>query len=252
MTEESQKAPLPPPPRSSRFKSDAQIDESRLEGKTYGGILLYYREAIFDKIHRSENLNEIIRYFFFWSVLFSGIFGTLLGVFSKNLQIISGAVKVPALLWGSLVICLPALFTFNVLLGSKLSLRQTAAVLAMLTYLISTVLVSLSPIVLFFIICSSVKGFVILLTVVAFSIVGVFGASLLWNSMGYLTERAGYNYDSKIIRAWTVIYMLVGTQFAWILRPFIGDPGEFAWVRSIGGNFYTGLFQIIADLFAKS
>src|SRR5690606_1023638 len=173
------------------------------------------------------------------------------GFFTLNLQIISGAIKVPLLLWGTVFICLPALFTFNVLLGSKLSLKQTAAVLAMSAYLIATVLVSLAPIVLFFIICSSVNSFVILLTVIAFAIAGVFGVTLLWRAMSYLTERAGFEYDPKIIRVWTLIYMFVGTQFAWPLRPFIGDPGDFAWVREVSGNFYTGLFGIITDLFTR-
>ena len=246
-------SPAPPQSKlaSPRFGSHVPIDSSKIQGRSYGGILLYYRDAIFDKIQRSESLNGMIAYFMLWSIIFAAAFGCLLGFFSRNLQIVSGALKVPILLWGSLAICLPALFTFNVLLGSKLSFKQTAAVLAMTTYLISTVLVSLSPIVFFFIICASVKGFVILLTVIAFSIAGLFGVSLLWNAMGYLTERAGYAYDSKIIKAWTVIYMFVGTQFAWILRPFVGDPGEFAWLRTIGGNFYTGLFQIITDLFTK-
>lgn len=248
----AQQQPRPPAGpiavRKSRFKSDEPIDALKMEGRSYGGILLYYREGIFDKIQRSDDLNGIIFYFLKWSVIFSAILGAVLGFYSLNLQILSGALKVPVLLWGSLGICLPALFTFNVLLGSKLSFKQTTAVLAMTTYLISTVAVSLSPILLFFIMCGSAKSFVIVLTVIALAVAGMFGVSLLWNAMGYLTERAGYAYDAMIIQAWTLIYVFVGTQFAWILRPFIGDRGDFAFLRSIGGNFYTGLFNIILDM----
>jgi len=67
--------------------------------------------------------------------------------------------------------------------------------------------------------------------------------------MGYLTVRSGNEYNSKIVRAWTLIYIFVGTQLAWILRPFIGDPGSFAWFRHIGGNFYSGTIRIILDVF---
>jgi hypothetical protein len=81
----------------------------------------------------------------------------------KTRQLLSVIVSA-LLLWGSLGICLPALFTFNVLLGSKLSFKQTTAVLAMATYLISTVLASLAPILLFFFICTEVKPFAILIT----------------------------------------------------------------------------------------
>lgn len=103
----------------------------------------------------------------------------------------------------------------------------------------------------FFIICSSTKSFVVLLTVLSCAIAGGFGVALLWRAMGYLTERAGYVYDAKIVQARTFIYIFVGTQFAWILRPFVGNPGEFASLRKIGGNFYTGIFQIAMDLFQR-
>jgi hypothetical protein len=231
----------------SRFRVDEPIDPAKVSRRGYGSLLLYYREAVFDKIHRSEKLDEMIRYYAQHSIGFAALFGALLGFFTFNLQIISGAIKIPLLLWGTLGICLPALFTFNVLLGSKLSLKQTAAVLSMSTYLLSTVMASLSPILLLFAISSREKSFVILLCVLSCATAGIFGVSLLWNAMGYLTVRSGYEYDAKIVRAWTLIYIFVGTQLAWILRPFIGDPGQFAWLRHVGGNFYTGTYHILLD-----
>ena len=143
----------------SRFRVDEPIDPAKVSGRGYGSLLLYYREAVFDKIHRSEKLDEMIRYYAQHSIGFAALFGALLGFFTFNLQIISGAIKIPLLLWGTLGICLPALFTFNVLLGSKLSLKQTAAVLSMSTYLLSTVMASLSPILLLFAISSREKSF---------------------------------------------------------------------------------------------
>ena len=102
---------------------------------------------------------------------------------------------------------------------------------------------------LFFVISTNEKNFVILLCVACLSVAGIFGVVLLWKAMGYLTVRAGQVYDSTIIKTWTVIYVFVGTQLSWLLRPFVGDPGNFAFVRQVGGNFYTGLARIIMDLF---
>jgi hypothetical protein len=234
-----------------KFHVDTPIDPAKTAGRGYGALLLYYREAIFDAIFRAERLNEMIRYFALRSLALSVIYGALIGCFTHNLQILSSAVKVPVLLWGTLGICLPALFTFNVLLGSKLSLKQTTAVLSMSTYLLATVLASLSPIVLFFAISAHQKSFVVLLCVLSCAIAGAFGVSLLWNAMGYLTLRSGNDYDSKIVRAWTLIYIFVGTQFAWILRPFVGDPGNFMLFRHLGGNFYTGTYRILIDFLGR-
>ena len=56
-------------------------------------------------------------------------------------------------------------------------------------------------------------------------------------------EQAVANRESVanfILTIWVVIYMLVGTQMGWILRPFIGNPNtEFAWFRPREGAFFT-------------
>jgi len=236
------------PPEPDRFRVDEKIDENKVEGRSHGALLLYYREAVFDKIHRADDLPGMIRHYLLYSLLFGAIFGLSLGCHALGWQLLSSAVKIPVLLWGTLLICLPALFTFNVLLGSKLSIQQTAAVLAMSTYLLTAILVSLAPIMMFFIISTQEKEFVILLTVLSCGLAGVFGVLLLWQAMGYLTVRAGYPYDAKIIKAWTLIYVFVGTQAAWLLRPFVGDQDHFAVFRQIGGNFYNGLFHIIEEM----
>jgi hypothetical protein len=53
-----------------------------------------------------------------------------------------------------------------------------------------------------------------------------------------------------ILTIWVVIYMLVGTQMGWILRPFIGNPGaEFAWFRPREGSFFTAVWGAIQHFF---
>ncbi len=247
VVEESDVQPQPSA-EEKRFRVREAIDLEKVKGRSYGALLLYYREAVFDKIHRAEDLGGMIRHYLFYSLLFGAIFGATLGFHTLHWQILSGAFKIPFLLWGTLLVCLPALFTFNVLLGSKLSIAQTTAVLAMSTYLLTAILVSLSPIALFFIISTPSKEFIILLTVACCALGGCFGVSLLWNAMGYLTLRAGYAYDSMIIKVWTLIYVFVGTQAAWLLRPFVGDPEHFFLLRKLGGNFYTGLWHIIVNM----
>jgi hypothetical protein len=46
----------------------------------------------------------------------------------------------------------------------------------------------------------------------------------------------------RVFRTWLVIYALVGSQMAWILRPFIGTQGlEFALFRTREGSFFEGV-----------
>ncbi len=223
-------------------------DPADLEGRGFGWILLNQREAIFDMISQGRNLNAMIRYFALWAVLFAAIFGATLGFHALNLQILSSLIKSPLLIFGTMGICLPALFTFNVLLGSKLSFKQATAMLSITSYLMAAILVSLAPIMLFFIVSTTSKNFILLLNVAAYGIAGLFGVRMLWTGMNYLTVEAGYEPNRQIIQVWTLIYIFVGTQLAWILRPFIGEPGEFVFFRNIEGNFYQAVFNAFLNL----
>ncbi|MCW6010691.1 hypothetical protein K1W54_39995 [Micromonospora sp. CPCC 205371] len=52
-----------------------------------------------------------------------------------------------------------------------------------------------------------------------------------------------------LLYIWIMLFGFVGTQLAWTLRPFFGNPGqEFALFRSIEGNFYAEIIRTIAHL----
>ncbi len=53
-----------------------------------------------------------------------------------------------------------------------------------------------------------------------------------------------------LLYIWIVLFGFVGTQLAWTLRPFFGDPGTpFGLFREIGGTFYADVFRTIGNLF---
>jgi hypothetical protein len=53
-----------------------------------------------------------------------------------------------------------------------------------------------------------------------------------------------------LLYIWILLFGFVGTQLAWTLRPFFGDPGQdFALFRSIEGNFYAEILKTISNLF---
>ena len=228
-----------------RIAPEPPISPEELKGKGYGWILLHYRGIIFDKVAENQDLNPMIFYFLRHAAIYAAIFGFTLGFYAKNLQLLLAALKAPVLIIGTMGICLPALYTFNVLMGSRLSFKQAAAMLSLTTYVMATVLVSVAPIMAFFILTTTGKPFVLLLNVAFFAAAGLFGLRFLWAGMGSQTLHAGYRPNLWIIRVWTLIYMFVGTQFAWLLRPFFGNPGETVLFRNLEGNFYQSVFRSI-------
>jgi hypothetical protein len=46
-----------------------------------------------------------------------------------------------------------------------------------------------------------------------------------------------------------LIFGLVGTQMAWVLRPFFGQPHQvFQWFSPRGSNFFEGLWGALRSL----
>lgn len=229
-----------------------EADKERIKNLrkySYGQMLLREREYILEKIYREHDLDRQIRYFSLYTFLFSAIYGFSLGMFVGGMQILAALIKIPLLLFGSLFICLPALYTLNILFGIKLTFKQTLTMLLASTYLMSVMLGSLSPILLFFITLTATKSFISSLNIIMFGISSVFGLRLLWIGMRYLTVRSHYHIRSHIVKIWYIIYVVIVAQLAWILRPFIGEKGHFEIFREIEGNVYLSLYKMILNIF---
>lgn len=55
---------------------------------------------------------------------------------------------------------------------------------------------------------------------------------------------------ARIFRVWLVLYMLVGAQMGWVLRPFIGAPHlEFTWFREREANVFIDILRTIGSFF---
>ena len=64
--------------------------------------------------------------------------------------------------------------------------------------------------------------------------------------VGAATERPA---SMTLVYIWILLFGFVGTQLAWTLRPFFGNPDStFALFREIEGNFYAEIFRTIAGL----
>jgi len=228
----------PPPPSEESLE--------RLKSYSYGQLLLHERGYLFEMIRSEQDVKHLIRYFLLYSLLFAAIYGLSLGAYAHNLQLLASPVKVPALLLGTLFICLPALYLLNVMAGSRLSLKQNLVLLLAATYLMSVILASMSPIFLVFTFFEELKRFTSILNLFIFSIAGCAGLRFFWKGIRYHRPSSFF-----ALRIWLIIYILVGTQLAWILRPFLGERGHFLLFREIEGNFFLGVYHTLLTFWAS-
>jgi hypothetical protein len=180
----------------------------------------------------------------------------------------------PVLFLLTLAICLPTLYLFNLLCGGRLTARQALALVLSAITVTSTLTLAFAPITLFFMVTAQSYPFFILLNTAILTLTGTVGLSFLVSGMRSMNAQAlaelpeaaepaaaaegplpaptprPRQVSTNLLMIWVLLYGFVGTQLAWTLRPFHGDPSmPFILFRPVESNFYLGVVQTILRLF---
>lgn len=213
--------------------------------------ILRAQTALFEQIHSQKELPRIIASMSILCMLLSGIYGLVMGMYNGPLQAIASMVKLPILFLLTAVVCIPSLYTFNVLLGQSFKFLQTVALMVMTLGTTTILLSSLAPIAFFFTLTTSDNyHFLMLMHVLIFGLCGIYGVRYLYRGCSYIAFRMEQPLNNLLLRIWIVIYAVVGMQLGWRLRPYIGSKGSpFELIRSEdGGNFYIAVWNSFLTL----
>ncbi len=195
-----------------------------------------YHEMIMNaKLVSKKILNHLVV-----MISFSFCYGIVMGCYNGLAQAISSGVKVPILLVLIILICFPALYVIQTILGSKLTMLHMLSILLSGFVMTTTILVSFAPIVLFFLITGSNYSFLQLLHVAVFAVAGLFGMHSIIEALKFSCEKKNVypKVGVQVFRFWIIILAFVGAQLSWSLRPFIGTKGlPFELFRKQEGNF---------------
>lgn len=210
------------------------------------------REALLEYIFEASSLGRLTGMLMAANGAMLAIYGAIVGSGSGWAQALSSAVKLPLLYLLSLLICFPALYIINVLMGSRMGLLQTFATILTAVMLNSLILISFAPIVAFFLFTGSEYDFVKVMHVGVMGFAGLWAMGALYRTLGAICERSNVypRHAIRIMMVWMLLFGFVGTQMAWTLRPFLGAPDlKFEILRKEGaGNFYQAVLQSLAEL----
>jgi len=218
--------------------------------------ILRSRQRFFAEIADGTALQQKLRAMLVSSIAFFALYGAVMGSTHSLWQALSSAVKLPLLFLATLIVCSPTLYFFNVLFGSTQSLTQNVVLILTAITVTSVLLLSFSPIVLFFLLTTSHYQFFKLLNVAVFSVAGAMGVAFLGQGMRVVSaatgrEKSDVSARSRrwVLRLWVLVYGFVGSQMAWTLRPFVGAPSmKFELFRQLGGNFYANVLVSISEI----
>jgi hypothetical protein len=184
-------------------------------------------------------------------LLFGMIYGGTMGLFGglgkeRALQPLFSAIKVPLLLLVTFAVSLPSFFVLNTVAGLRDDFGHVIRALLATQAGLTIVLASLAPLTAFWYVCLPAYDAALTFNAMMFGIASFAGQYMLRRAYQPLIARDPRH--RTMLRLWLVIYVFVGIQMAWVLRPFVGQPGSptrffraEAW-----GNAYVELVHIVA------
>ncbi len=179
--------------------------------------------------------------------LYGAVMGTYSGLAPGRLhQLLYSAVKVPLLLLATFLLCLPSFFVINTIAGLREDFGRVLRAVIGTQSCVTVVLASLAPLTVVWYLSSADYQLALLFNALMFGVASVAAQVVVRRYYGPLIR--GSQRHRQLLRVWFVLYMFVGIQMAWVLRPFIGDPRlPVAFFRSEAwGNAYVVVAQLLA------
>ena len=195
----------------------------------------------------------------FWlavnEVLFGMLYGAAMGMFDgiggdRLWYVAYSAIKVPLLLLVTFLIGLPSFFVLNTLFGLRRDFTQALRALVAAQAGLAIVLASLAPLTLLWYASSADYSATLRFNGLMFAVASFSGQRLLWAYYRPLVH--GNVKHRQMLWTWLAIYIFVGIQMAWVLRPFVGAPGvpaQFFRTQS-WGNAYEVVARLIYEAMA--
>jgi hypothetical protein len=208
------------------------------------------KESYFDDIDKKQS-NSLILFQILVICAFAFVYGIVMGSYHSLLQSFVAGVKVIALFLFTIIICFPSFFIIQQVLGSKMSVRQMIIIVLSGMVLMSTILISFSPIVIFFQLTGGNYHFLQLLHVAVFVFSGIFGLRLMVEALKFACDKKAIypQIGVTVFKIWIIILAFVGIQLSWNLRPFMCEKNEdFKLFRKYEGNFYTAIIYSVQQL----
>lgn len=190
------------------------------------GQLLKNKEALFEQLTQPTRWLRSVPLLIIASVVGLAVFGLVVGLYVPQWQhSLTLAWKMIVLVWGSVVICAPALYVFGTIRGSRITLPQLLFLLAGALATSAIVLLSLAPLTAFFTWSAPAGGFLRVMNAIFIGLSVAFGLFFLAQGMLYIhRQRKAAGQTSKaavdIIVLWLILLIVVLVQMSWRLGPW--------------------------------
>lgn len=187
-------------------------------------------------------------------LLLCGMFyGGVMGCFAgRPLQMFYSAVKVPLLLLATFALSLPSFYVLNTLLGLRADFPKVWRALIATQAGLTVILASFAPLTLLWYASFPRYEAAVAFNTIIFGFASIVAQLLLRRYYRPLIARRPQ--QRIMVRIWIVLFAFTGIQMGWVLRPFVGFPGEKTqFLRPESwGNAYLVVGEMFWDLLMRS
>jgi hypothetical protein len=180
-----------------------------------------------------------------FGMFYGGVMGTYGGIGGERIwQVVYSAVKVPFLLVVTFVLSLPSFLVVNTLLGLRDDFARVVRALMSTQAGLTVILSALAPFTAFWYVSGSGYYPAILFNGAMFAVASFSAQWMLRRDYRPLIQK-----DPKhrwMLRTWIVIYVFVGIQMGWVLRPFIGNPQ--APVQFFREDSWSNAYEVVIQM----
>ena len=134
------------------------------------------------------------------------------------------AMKVPLVLLGTFLVCVPGFFVLNSVAGVRSDWARARDAVMAGQAAMAMCLASLTPLTLFLYTSGVDHRRAIWVSLATFTVATIAGQVVMQRRYRVLIAHASVH--RMLFLAWIMMYAFVGVQFGWMLRPFVGTPGK--------------------------
>jgi hypothetical protein len=175
----------------------------------------------------------------------AAIFGAVVGSWHGGPQIAFAAFKMPTVMLATLILCAPAFYAVAAVFGRPWRFRAVVSLALVAGARFSLVLLAAAPALWLTINVGAPYHVIKLVAALAYALAGLAALTLLLRGLG---DGQG---KGLTIALFVGIFLMVGGQTAWILRPYLGTPGRtdiVLFTRDREGGLAVQLLRSVREL----
>jgi hypothetical protein len=219
--------------------------------------ILRSRTTHFADTHEREALPGLIGSLVLVITIGFSVSGFVMGLSGRNLvQALASALKLPLLFLASGLICLPTLYQFSSLFGSRMRFWQAWALILTAQAISAALALGFVPIILLFWISRTDPLLLVALNAAGLGASAAVGLIFFVQGVLYIQEAEppekitffGWigmflmgTFRSLVLTGWLFVYGAVGARTSWMLRPFFGVPLH-------GHSFLDSVLNLVSGL----